>query len=518
MVVLGWFRRHPSRWTTFVTNRVSEVQRILPEAVWHHVDGASNPADCASRGLDPGELKTLKLWWRGPSWLSGASGEMAREGVMLEEADLPEARIKSHICDAMNKPSDSEFLLRFSSLSRLMRVSAWCLRWLRSRNVTVAHDSSRLDAVELQRSLLTWLRVVQTAHFSAEMNSIVLGKSLSRRHSLSKLIPFLDDQGLLRVEGRLRHFLLSYDEKHPVILPKDSHFTQLVVAACHARVLHGGVQQTLGFFRRRYWVPGGRSLVKGHIFRCVRCARWRTAVPQQIMADLPAARFRPSRPFLHTGIDYAGPIMVRTSKGRGHKATKAFVAVFICFSTRAVHVEHVVSDYTAEAFFSIFRRFVAWRGLPQAMYSDCGTNFAGAEAEFRRLFKAGSKEVSSIFSALAEEHVQWRFNPPAAPHFGGLWEAAVKSVKRHLRRVIDESTLTYEEMSTLLAGIEACLNSRPLSPLSDDPDDLSALTFSRRIRSPELSGALSLGRLGQSPLSLAGGLADARPVLEAVVE
>ncbi|XP_070167797.1 uncharacterized protein [Polyergus mexicanus] len=193
------------------------------------------------------------------------------------------------------------------------------------------------------------------------------------------------------------------------------------------------------------------------------------------MGDLPRLRVMPARPFLSTGIDYAGPIQLRTTKGRGHCAYKAFIAVFVCLSTKAVHLE-VVSDYSADAFLAALRRFTARRGLCRSLHSDCGTNFVGADAQLRAFFTANSPEQRKIADQLANERMRWCFNPPAAPHFGGLWEAAVKSFKHHLRRVLGESTLTYEEMSTLLAQIEACLNSRPLQAMSDDPDDLAALT------------------------------------------
>jgi len=151
------------------------------------------------------------------------------------------------------------------------------------------------------------------------------------------------------------------------------------------------------------------------------------------------------------------------------------VAVFICFSSRAVHLE-VASDYTADAFLAAFRRFVSRRGLCRHVYSDCGTNFVGADRQLRGLFEAASRDNQRIVGRLANEGVKWHFNPPAAPHFGGLWEAAVKAVKHHLRRVIGETTLTFEEMSTFLAEVEACLNSRPMQALTDDADDLDALT------------------------------------------
>jgi hypothetical protein len=136
----------------------------------------------------------------------------------------------------------------------------------------------------------------------------------------------------------------------------------------------------------------------------------------------------------------------------------------------------VASNYSSDAFLAAFRRFVSRRGMCSELFSDCGTNFQGADAELRRLFMASSREGRAVAEEMTNQRVRWRFNPPAVPHFGGLWEAAVKSVKHHLRRVLGTATLTYEEMATLLTQVEACLNSQPLGPLTDDPEDLAALT------------------------------------------
>ncbi|KMQ87828.1 hypothetical protein RF55_12794 [Lasius niger] len=183
----------------------------------------------------------------------------------------------------------------------------------------------------------------------------------------------------------------------------------------------------------------------------------------------------PPRPFQHIGVDYAGPIFLRTTKVRGHKSTMAFIAVFVCMNIKAVHLD-VASDYSADAFLAALRRFIARRRLCEVMYSDCGTNFAGADRQLKDLFTASSKEGRRIADELARDRIRWKFNPPAAPHFGGLWETAVKAFKRHLRRIIGDATLMFEEMSTLLAQMEACLNSRPLEALIEDPDDTAALT------------------------------------------
>ena len=170
------------------------------------------------------------------------------------------------------------------------------------------------------------------------------------------------------------------------------------------------------------------------------------------MGNLPIERVTQSRPFYHTGVDYAGPIYLRTFRGRAHKSSKAYLAVFVCFATRAIHLE-VVSDYSTEGFIAAYKRLVSRRGLCRTISSDCGTNFVGADAELRALFTAASAGSDRIQTALVNDGVEWRFNPPAAPHFGGIWESAVKSVKHHLRCVIGETSLTFEEMTTLLTQV-----------------------------------------------------------------
>ncbi|XP_036147020.1 uncharacterized protein LOC118647026 [Monomorium pharaonis] len=475
-VTLGWIRGHPARWTTYVANRVAEIQRSVPTARWHHLPGRINPADCASRGMPPRELLSHTLWWDGPDFLRRDASLWPGESEPLDPSDLPERRPLP--CLATSRAPEPEELTRFSSLRRLLRVTAWMRRWSRL-SVTGAAESpvgsASLDVEELRLALECWLRVVQGGAFPLELTAIAAGRALHAGSSLRRLGPMVDSRGILRVSGRLKHSLLDVEQRHPAILPPESHLTLLVVGDNHRRTLHGGTQATLAAIRQRYWIPRGRQLVRRYIHRCTRCARWRAATPQPMMGSLPRARVTPGRPFLCTGVDFAGPVLLRTSRGRGHKAYKAFLAVFVCFSSRAIYLE-VVSDYTADAFLAAFRRFVSRRGLCRAVYSDCGTNFVGADSQLRALFEPASREVHRILGSLGTDGIQWHFNPPAAPHFGGLWEAGVKSVKHHLRRVIGETKLTFEEMSTFLAEVEACLNSRPLQALTDDPDDLGALT------------------------------------------
>lgn len=146
----------------------------------------------------------------------------------------------------------------------------------------------------------------------------------------------------------------------------------------------------------------------------------------------------------------------------------------MCLATRAVHLE-LVADYSTSAFLNAYARFCARRQLPQAIYSDNGTIFVGADRELKLAYR-GAVRNPNFQNMTALDQVSWHFIPPSAPHFGGLWEAGIRSVKYHLRRVLGSHTLTFEEFSTLLSRIEACLNSRPIAPFSDTMDDYEALT------------------------------------------
>lgn len=164
------------------------------------------------------------------------------------------------------------------------------------------------------------------------------------------------------------------------------------------------------------------------------------------MGQLPIFMITPSRPFLNSGVDYAGPFNFKTWKGRNARTYKAYIVLFVCFSSSAVHLE-LVTDYTSDAFISAYKRFTARRGICVTLTSDCGSNLKGADVELRRLFSSSSQESKKLTTLLANDGTQWCFNPPATTHFGGKWEAGVKSVKYHMKRIIADTLLTYEEMT-----------------------------------------------------------------------
>lgn len=208
------------------------------------------------------------------------------------------------------------------------------------------------------------------------------------------------------------------------------------------------------------------------VHECVTCTRLRGKSVSPLMGNLPEERVAANFPFYHCGVDYAGPVMILTRKGRGATTTKAYICLFICFSTRAIHLE-LVTDLSSEAYILALKRFISRRGKPAKIFSDNGKNFVGARNEFERFLRDCSPD---IIEYATENRIEFSFIPPYAAHFGGLWEAGVKSCKHHLLRMMGTAHFTYEEFGTVLTQIEAILNSRPLSPMSSDSNDFLPLS------------------------------------------
>lgn len=476
-VTLTWITAHPTRWKDYVHNRVTAIHDSLPKATWQFIPGKDNPADCASRGLKPAQLKQHGLWWNGPTWLSRPKSFWPSFRVEpSQDADLEERQGNAMVA-VYRQPPYWGLLDKYSSITRLYRITTICRRFISClrKEPNSSPLTHPLTPEEIENSRKLWVRIVQQAWFSNEIKTISKKEHLPKSHPLARLTPFLDQDGLLRVGGRLHNAQIDEETKHPFILPRRSPLSTLIIDDAHERMLHGGTQVTLSFIRRSFWIIGGRAPVRSHILKCGRCTRYRGVRAQQLMGQLPTTRVSPARPFYNTGLDYAGPLMLKTWKGRAARTYKAYLAIFVCLATSAIHIE-VVTDYTTEAFIAAYKRFTGRRGICATLQSDCGTNFVGADAELRRLFESSSRELHEIATVLSKDNTKWKFNPPSAPHFGGKWEAAVKSTKYHLKRVLNDAILTYEELTTITIQIEAILNSRPLCPLSDDASDLTALT------------------------------------------
>lgn len=229
----------------------------------------------------------------------------------------------------------------------------------------------------------------------------------------------------------------------------------------------------LQLVRQQYWIYNARRAAKSVVHSCITCTRYRRQQTTQLMAALPESRTKPARAFLKCGVDYAGPFGILSRTGRNPQLTKGYICLFVCFARRAIHLE-LVSDVSTNQFVQAFRRLIARRGRVEEIWSDNGTVFVGANTYLTELYKKQNEWIRT--GSLSKLGINWRFIAPHAPSWGGLWEAGVKSIKRHLVKTVGTQNLTFEEFYTLLTQVEACVNSRPIVPLSDDPHDLNALT------------------------------------------
>ncbi|XP_044587821.1 uncharacterized protein LOC123267321 [Cotesia glomerata] len=310
-----------------------------------------NPADCASRGIPTLKLKQHALWWHGPTWLHEPESSWPTLEPPTDNATHREERQgltlvtwKAENCLLQ------QLVSHYTQLFPLLRkLSIWHRAIDRFKRVPQSSLAYPLTPSDLERAKLTLIKFTQGHYFAKEIHTLQDGDGLPKNNSITKLTPFIDHQGVLRVGGRLKNALLDPEERHPAILPRQSPLTSILIDDSHRKTLHGGTQLTLADLRKSVWIIGGRVPVRSFILRCVICTRHRGERAQQLMGQLPAARLQPTRAFLHTGLDYAGPITLKTFQGHGAKTYKGWIAVFVCMFSSAVHLE-LVTDYTAAAF------------------------------------------------------------------------------------------------------------------------------------------------------------------------
>lgn len=227
------------------------------------------------------------------------------------------------------------WLNRYSSFSRTVRVTAWILRFQQLALKRPPLINGGLSVIELVNSRNVAIRLLQQQEFAEEYKCLQKNLPLPRSSRISALNPYIDAAQLIRVGGRLRHSLMPHDAKHPILLPRKHLLTKSIISEAHQRTLHGGAQLTLTVLRCTYWISDGRATVQAVTRSCIRCRRFSAAAAPQQMGDLPASRVTSAPTFSRTGVDFCGPFLYRCSKERGIKTTKGYVAVFVCFITKA---------------------------------------------------------------------------------------------------------------------------------------------------------------------------------------
>ena len=328
----------------------------------------------------------------------------------------------------------------------------------------------RTPLEDLKKAELAILYYVQHQAFPNELRTLAGKLHVTRCSYIRKLDPILDSVGLLRVGGRLNRSCMPVESKHPIILPKNHHVSLLILRQIHQDLKHSGRNHMMAVLRENYWLVHAASAIRKLVSKCTICRRERSSVGEQKMASLPADRLTPDEPpFTRVGVDYFGPFDVKQK--RSH--VKRYGVIFTCLTSRAVHLE-VAASLNTDSYINALRRFIAQRGQVTKMRSDNGTNFVGAERELK--YAISEWNVSQIEDAMHQKNIDWKFNPPAGSHHGGVWERIIRSVRRVLNSVLGEQVLDDDGLQTLMCEVESTLNGRPLTRCSDQHEDLEPLT------------------------------------------
>lgn len=434
-----------------------------------------NPADLISRGVEPKNLQDNSLWWHGPPHL--LNSELNHNQFNIKEEKII-VDIPCLVVENPKKTQLSSFKLfeKFSDINKLQKTIAYLYRFINNSLKRNVIKDLFLSPEELDSALTLIIRAEQKRFFAEEISLIRNNKNI--KTGLASLHPFIDAYGLLRVGGRLQNARITQEKMHPIILPKNSHVTTLIIRKEHLRLLHAGARLVLSYLSQKFWIINGIREVKKVVHKCVKCARFRADTARQLMGSLPPERVTATRPFQHVGIDFCGPFLLKSARIRKPLLSKGYVALYVCFCTKAIHVE-VVSDLTTATFLACFDRFISRRGMPSKVFCDNAKTFKGAENQLKELYQLQSSRShrDSVYNYCNTKYIKFIFIPSYSPEFGGLWEAGVKSVKHHLKRIVGNISLSYEEFNTIMVTIEGVLNSRPLLSNSIDGGYLTPSHF-----------------------------------------
>jgi len=485
--VLWWIRGHSRHFKPFVANRIGEIQAETSPERWRYVPTNDNPADYLTRGTTLDELSQLRSWWEGPAFLFKDEAywpqldkidaqdkvvEELKKGCVLASVSLP---LESFTA-VMSTCKESWRLNpnRYSCWRELTRVRAWVLRFINNCRQVCKDNLTRgeLRAEEVSDAENDVIKEMQMETYKEEYTALVNKRELSLHSKLLGLYPRLDGDGIIRSNGRLTYAeFLPYDVRYPVILPRKNWVTKLIVKHYHELGNHqAGTNHTLSLLSTRFWIVSAREEIREWEKECMMCRRLKAKVAQQIMAPLPLHRMTISlRAFTKTAVDFGGPFT--TIQGRGKPRQKRYLCLFTCLSTRAVHLE-MAYGLDVDSFLNALNRMMNRRGVPSEIVSDNGTNFVAANKELCELVCKDQRVQSSTTS----KGIKWKFNPPYAPHFGGVFEIMIKSAKRAIMAILKDADVNDEELMTAFTGAEALINSRPLTYQSAEVKDSLPLT------------------------------------------
>ena len=443
------------QWAPFIENRVSVIRKAKLVDKFRYINTFSNPADLLTRGLTFEKLSTSKLWWNGPD-INYLSLEVDEDCDSILDSTAIEF-MNVHVSNIT--PAILVDTGRFSSLKKLTKVLYFVMKFVKNcRKENFEYEYNSLLHALIQQE--------QRTYFSNELKLI----NGNKRVSTFKTLKLCVHSDLIVVQTRfLDHPELS---RHLILLSHKSPLTSLIVQREHEVGLHCGIKQTLANLRLHYWVVQGKKTVRRIIRNCYSCNKM-GGEPYSSPAFAPLPDFRCDRvlPFAHIGIDFAGPFSVKANlTWRSNAYLKAYICLFVCASSRALHLE-ITLDLSTDSFLETFRRFVAVRGAPNTIYTDNGKNFEASSKLISTTIN-GSLNGHAVIEDLARHKIAWSFIPPRSPWWGGFYERMVQMLKKGLKRTMSEKGLNYLQFETMVKRIEGVINDRPLITLDDDPNQL----------------------------------------------
>lgn len=466
---LSWIRTPPKEFRPFVSARVAEIQETVGTEDFLYVRSSCNPADALTRGI---EAERLADWLEGPPFLKQPDIDWPKfqedvrnfpEGVVetMKEKKPSEKPLKrdrrikgvraSSVTDKKDNAILSHLLAACSSFSKARRTLAYVLRFVQNTRKTSVRNGS-ISVEELTSSEKRLFKWCQLHLDVATLDKMFIAKE--------------DQDGLLRVHGRLEDIRsLPDDMRNPILLPRNHPLVCLLLTHLHLKRGHCGYKSLMHEARKKFWIIGLRDMSKHLTNECITCRKLRKKPLDQLMGQIPSLRVAAGFPaFSNTAIDMFGPVHIRLNR---KTLKEAQVVIFTCMTSRAVHLE-LVSDKSTAAFLMAFRRFACLRGHPNNCWSDCGTNFVGAQGYLNEIIQGW--DIPRIQSVLSEEFTcdfKWQWNIPHASHQNGVVESLIKSVRQGLNSTCKNQTFTEEQWRTFLAEISYMINSRPLYPSSD---------------------------------------------------
>uniref|UniRef100_A0A1I7W8R0 Integrase catalytic domain-containing protein n=1 Tax=Heterorhabditis bacteriophora TaxID=37862 RepID=A0A1I7W8R0_HETBA len=438
-----------------------------------------NPADVGTRGCSGKDIAS-SLWLNGPTWCSQTCDRWPLKEVhQIEGSDTcelqdeyPDEQLERnmyvHITNTVETRVVSEFpIKKFSTFIKLIRVVANMLLFVK---LCVSKGIKRKVDIKLG------IRVDDSANITSELMDraeiiIIISETLhisidEVKERFKDRVIIKDKDGLIRYRSRMQNADVTYDFKNPIFIPGISPIVNLILRDNHIKYGHCGKQHLIAIVSQKYWIPGISRLITAILKSCVICKRVNSlSFRYPATGSLPPDRVVKANPFQNSGIDLLGPFDLKENN-------KAYICLFTCLVTRAVHLE-CVENLSASAFLKALQRFIARRGVPSIIRSDQGSNFILAEYILSKINDKYHFQNTPVKGFIENEKIKWIFNPPSSPWMGGVWERLVQSVKRAYIKMIGRKKLSFIEMNTIIINIEAILNSRPITHV--DPNDISAV-------------------------------------------